>query len=387
MLYQQKELHLKDALSFWQSFKHEERVFFYNPLEQKLIIGARRLKALHEGASYLQFPYVFSARTFFPTVKEQKWAGLGNETIAFANYLIVMDGKQILYSYKDCLLGCDNIQEQETTSRSHVYEMVTDDYGDWQELFNNVQREIMLGKVKKVVISREMKIACNTSVSVESVLKNLLQKNPNSFVFAYYKEGKTFIGATPEVLVCKEKEQVISHALAGTILRSEPGQDEKQKNLLLNDPKNRHEHQVVLDYITSVMKRFSDEVIVGETTTLTLKNLHHLKTCIKAKSDKNSSLQDWVERLHPTPALGGYPVREALEIISRYETHERGLYAAPIGMINEHGDGIFVVGIRSALIDKNMVYAYAGCGIVEKSECAQEYLESNNKMKSVLESL
>lgn len=91
--------------------------------------------------------------------------------------------------------------------------------------------------------------------------------------------------------------------------------------------------------------------------------------------------------MHPTPALGGYPVQDALAIIERYEKHERGLYAAPIGIMNEQGDGLFVVGIRSALIEGNRVYAYAGCGIVEDSECEEEYWETNNKVKTILESL
>jgi len=383
LLYQQKEINLRNALSFWHSFANEERFLFYNPLEQELIMGAKRLRALATGESYLQFPYVFSTRTFFPTVKDQKWIGLGNETISFEYYLVAKHGKQMLYFYKDC----PDVEEKEFISCRHVYELPTNDYTEWEELFNSVQQEILAGKVKKVVISREVKIACETSVSIESVLINLLTKNPSCFVFAYFNQGKTFLGATPEVLVRKEQEQIISHALAGTIARSEPDQDESLKTQLLNDPKNRHEHQVVLDYIAEVMNAFSDEVAIGETTTLTLKNLHHLKTCIKAEAKAKHSLTDWVARLHPTPALGGYPVLKALKIIKRFEKHERGLYAAPIGLINGQGDGIFVAGIRSALIDRNMVYAYAGCGIVEKSACAEEYLESNNKLQSILESL
>lgn len=383
MKYQQKEIELKNVLSFWQNFENEERVLFYNPLEQKLIMGAKRLKTFKVGESYLQFPYVFSARTFFPSAEDSKWAGLGNETIAFEYYLVEKDGKQNLYYYNDW----PDIQERELVSHRHVYEVLADDYGEWQELFNNVKQEIVLQKVKKVVISREVNIECETIVSIESMLENLMENNPDSFVFAYFKEGRTFLGATPEILVQKEKEQIISYALAGTISRNEQEHDENQKTALLNDPKNRHEHQVVVDCIANVMKAYSDEVIVGETTTLTLKNLYHLQTRIEAMADENSSLTDWVSRLHPTPALGGYPVQDALEIIARFEKHERGLYAAPIGIMNEQGDGLFVAGIRSALIDENRVYAYIGCGIVEKSECEEEYLETKNKLKTILESL
>lgn len=383
LIYQQKEIHLKNALTFWRNFEDEERVLFSNPLEEELIMGAKRLKTFKAGESYLHFPYVFSTRTFFPTVRDQKWKGLGNETIAFEYYLVEKNGKQIFYYAKEDF----EIRDEEPLSQRHVYKMLTHDYEEWQELFNNVKQEIVSGTVNKVVISREIEIECETSVSIESVLRNLLEKNPNAFVFAYFKEGKTFLGATPEILVQKEKEQITSYALAGTLPRGDKEHDETQKNALLNDPKNRHEHQIVLDCIANVLKRYSDDVSVGETTILTLKNLHHLQTCIKAKSNDNSALTDWVSRLHPTPALGGYPVQDALAIIDRYEKHERGLYAAPIGMMNEQGDGLFVAGIRSALIDGNRVYAYAGCGIVEDSECEEEYWETNNKVKTIVESL
>ncbi|AHF07913.1 isochorismate synthase [Desulfitobacterium metallireducens] len=383
MIYQQKETHLKSPLSFWQNFEHEERVLFYNPLENELIIGAKRLKTFKTGESYIHFPYVFSTRTFFPTLKDQKWSGLGNETIAFEFYFVEKNGKQILYYAQDDF----DIQEREFTPQTHVYKMLADDYEDWQELFYNVKQEIASGKVKKVVISREITIECETTVSIESMVKNLLEKNPSSFAFAYFKDGKTFLGATPEILVQKKQEEIMSYALAGTISRGDKEHDEEQKTALLNDPKNCHEHQIVKDYIAKVMTSFCDDVSVGATTILTLKNIHHLQTIIKAKPKENSSLTDWVFRLHPTPALGGYPVQGALDIIERCEKHERGLYAAPIGMMNEQGDGIFVAGIRSALIDGNRVYAYAGCGIVKDSECEEEYLETSNKVKTIVESL
>lgn len=383
MIYHRQELYLKSPLSFWRHFEQEERVWFYNPLKKELIIGARRLRTFKAGESLLQFPYVFSTRSFFPMTEDQKWAGLGNETIAFEFYFVEKDGKQTFYYSKEAI----DIPDKEFTAQKHVYEIMKDDYGQWQELFNNVKQEIAVGKVKKVVISREVKIVCETDVSIASVLNNLMEKNQNSFIFAYSKEGKTFLGATPEILVQKDNEQIISYALAGTISRGDKEHDEKQKAALLNDPKNRHEHQIVVDYIADVMRRYSDEVSIGETTILTLKNLHHLQTRIKAKESENCALTEWVSRLHPTPALGGYPVQEALAIIRRFEKHERGLYAAPIGIMDEQGNGLFVVGIRSALIEGNRVYAYAGCGIVNDSDCEEEYRETENKVRTIVESL
>ncbi|WP_330651570.1 isochorismate synthase [Tepidibacter aestuarii] len=325
--------------------------------------------------------YTFSSMTFFDSIKDEKWKDFGNETVAFEYYLVEKDGKQTLYYFEDLV----EIENMEVKIFKHSYKYSENDYKDWNELFYSINNEISKQEVNKVVISREIKIQCDTLVNVESILKNLLDKNKNDFVFAYFKDGKTFLGATPEILVQKEKNNILSYALAGTIERSEKD-DELQKIMLLNDSKNRYEHQIVIDSISNVVKKFTKEITIDETTILTLRNLHHLYTPIYAK-DKNSSLLQWARRLHPTPAMGGNPVNTALELIRRYEKHERGLYAAPIGIMNGNGDGVFVAGIRSALIKENTVFAYAGCGIVDKSNCEIEYIETKNKLRTIIESL
>jgi menaquinone-specific isochorismate synthase len=378
--YQKKEVKLDNSLSFWKYFDKEERVLFYNPLNGELIIGAKRLKTLAQGESCSNYLYVFSSRTFFDAIKDQKWVGFGNETVAFEYYLVEKKGKQTLYCFEDTV----EIENLEIKSCQHQYKLLKNDYKEWEELFANVYHEVSSEKINKVVISREVEIKCDTLVNIESVLKNLLEKNQNSFIFAYFKNGKTFLGATPEILVQKEKDNIISYALAGTILRSDED-DELRKMLLLNDRKNRYEHQIVVDKIADVMKEFIQEVIIDETKILTLKNLHHLQTRIHGKG--NGTLSEWVTRLHPTPALGGNPVDKALEIINMHEKHERGLYASPIGILNEDGDGIFVAGIRSALIYGSTVFACTGVGIVDGSECRDEYIETNNKLKTIIESL
>lgn len=381
MKYQKKQIKLDNPLSFWNHFKSEERFLFYNPLNKEFILGAKRIKTFSMGESSKDYLYTFLSMTFFDSIKNEKWTGFGNEVIAFEYYLVEKDGRQTLYYFKDLV----DIENNEVRISKHSYRYATDDYEDWKQLFAGVKNAISAQEVNKVVISREVKIECDSSINVESVLQNLLNKNENSFVFAYFKEGKTFLGATPEILVQKEKDNILSYALAGTISRTGKN-DELQKTMLLNDAKNRHEHQIVIDSIVEVMKKYTSEVVVDETTILTLKNIHHLQASIHAK-DKNSTLLEWVMRLHPTPALGGSPVNKALELIRKYEKHERGLYAAPIGIMDENGDGIFVAGIRSALIQENVAFAYTGCGIVDKSNYGIEYIETKNKLKTILESL
>jgi len=379
--YHEKQIKLDNPLSFWKHFENEEKFLFYNPLECELILGAKRLKTFGIDESVKDYLYIFSSMTFFNSIKDEKWAGFGNENIAFEYYLVEKDGKQTFYYFKN-FVDIEN-REVEVCQHSYIYEM--DDYEAWTQMFSAAKDAISKEEVNKVVISREVKIECGTLINAESVLQKLLKQSINGFVFGYFKDGKTFLGSTPEILVQKEKNKVLSYALAGTILRSNDN-DELQKEALLKDTKNRHEHQIVIDSIVNIMKKFTDELLVDETKVLTLKNLHHLQTAIQGK-DKNSTLLQWVKRLHPTPALGGNPVDKALELIKEYEKHERGLYAAPIGIMDENGDGIFVAGIRSALIVKNIVYAYAGCGIVDKSNCEVEYIETKDKLKTIIESL
>ncbi|GAB6182048.1 isochorismate synthase [Desulfotomaculum defluvii] len=383
MRYLEKQIKLDNSLSFWTHFKNQERFLFYNPEKKEYILGAKRLKTFSVREKPKDYLYTFSSMTFFDSIKDEKWAGFGDETIAFEYYLVDKDGKQTFYYLKD-LVQIKN-QEVKICQHNHSYKDVADDYEDWKKLFTTASKAISKNEVNKVVISREVKIQCDTTINVESVLQNLIKNNINSFVFAYFKDGKTFLGATPEILVQKEKNNILSYALAGTALRTEKN-DELQKTMLLADDKNRYEHQIVTDSIVEVMKKFTHEVTVEKTTILTLNNLHHLYTRIYAK-DKDSTLYEWARRLHPTPALGGNPVDNALQLIRRHEKHERGLYGAPIGVMDENGDGIFVVGIRSALIYENLAFVYAGCGVVDKSNCEIEYNETKYKLRTITESL
>mgnify|MGYP003365622940 CR=1 FL=1 len=382
MKYKKRQINLDSPLTFLKYFKNEESFSFYNPLKKEFILGAKRLKALSREESLRDYPYTFSSMTFFNSIKDEKWTGFGNENIVFEYYLIEKEGKQTLYYLKD-FVEIENIKVEIC---GHSFRCEMDDYNSWEHLFSAAHNAILNKELNKVVISREVKIQCNELINTESILQNLLKQNENSFIFSYCKDGKIFLGATPEILIQKEKNNVLSYALAGTVLRSDKEDEYQKKRLLLIDAKNRHEHQIVIDSIVNSMRNFTDELVVDETKILELKNLYHLQTCIHGKNTSKTLLQ-LVKLLHPTPALGGDPVNKALELIKRYEKHERGLYAAPIGIIDKNGDGIFVVGIRSALIEKNIVYAYSGCGIVDKSTCESEYIETTNKLKTIIESL
>ena len=118
-----------------------------------------------------------------------------------------------------------------------------------------------------------------------------------------------------------------------------------------------------------------------------IKHIQHLYTPVKAECDEQLSILRLVEKLHPTPALGGLPQKEAVKWIAEHESLERGFYAAPIGWIDVYGNGEFAVGIRCALLQGKEASLFAGCGIVKDSTPEAEYEETWIKFQPMLNAL
>jgi isochorismate synthase EntC len=101
------------------------------------------------------------------------------------------------------------------------------------------------------------------------------------------------------------------------------------------------------------------------------------------------SVLDLVQRVHPTPAVGGSPRDEALAFISEGEAVPRDYWAGPVGWADAAGDGEWMIGIRSARLhtDESAVTLHAGAGIVAGSDPEAEAAEVNVKLATVLESV
>ena len=105
----------------------------------------------------------------------------------------------------------------------------------------------------------------------------------------------------------------------------------------------------------------------SENQILKLKNVQHLQTPISGDLYQDANILDLIAHLHPTSAVAGTPTREAMEIITTMETHDRGWYSGPIGWLDSKGDGEFYVALRSALIKDGEAHIFAGGGIVSES--------------------
>lgn len=380
MKYNKEPLKLNSPVSFWMNFPNEERVFWVDRQSDRIVVGAKRLATVKDDDDRHNYAYVFYGDTFFDTVKDPKWSNMGHEMIAFTHYYIVENGESFYLHAGESV----PIEDFEVPRVRHNFKETSDDKADWNRLMNAIANGINSGEMTKVVSSREVEFTSETPYNVASILANLVDNNPNCFIFGYEKDGRTFVGASPEILVRHRGSEILSYALAGTAPKDGPNAWTEEQ--LLTNTKNIIEHNIVRDRIVNTMRQITPHVTVGEIGIMELSHLYHLRTIITAK-DSTKSLVEWAKLLHPTPALGGEPREKALALLQEYESHERGMYAAPFGFMKDMGDGIVVVAIRSALIMDNVLYAYAGCGVVADSDADEEYAETNNKMRTILDAL
>ncbi|WP_148631038.1 isochorismate synthase MenF [Bacillus sp. E214] len=260
---------------------------------------------------------------------------------------------------------------------------------EWKQAILKSVEDIRNGQMEKIVLARELSLQFEDEVPSYKVLENLMIQQNGSFIFGLESGDDCFIGASPERLIKKEGPAVFSACLAGSTPRNEDEEiDFALGNELLNDDKNRSEHQFVVNMIKEAMEEHCIEINIPDAPVLMkLKNIQHLYTPVNCVSLPGTSVLDFVELLHPTPALGGSPRNIAMEKIEKYEGMDRGFYAAPIGWIDIYGNGDFSVGIRSGLLKKDKASLYAGCGIVEKSNPESEYMETKVKFKPMLSAL
>jgi menaquinone-specific isochorismate synthase len=249
---------------------------------------------------------------------------------------------------------------------------------------------IRVNQISKIVLASTIEVSSKTPVHQIDSLNNLRQFHPDCYIFSTSNgQGKNFIGASPERLIKIQNKELETDALAGSAPRGKnAAEDAYFADGLLSSEKERHEHQVVSNFIVNSLSNLGlNPQRLPLPCLLQLSNIQHLWTPIRAKVPGKVHPLEIVAELHPTPAVAGVPRNIALEQIRRYENFERCLYAAPLGWIDHRGNSEFIVGIRSALIDGCSARLYAGAGIVAGSDPDKELAEIQLKFQPLLKAL
>ena len=244
-------------------------------------------------------------------------------------------------------------------------------------------------ELSKIVIAHATDVFSATPFNIIHSLNNLRQRHSDCYIFSTSNgRGHSFIGASPERLISIQNQRLVTDALAGSAPRGKTAsEDASFASRLLSSQKEQREHQAVTQFIIQRLRQLDLTPQRSPRQLLQLSNIQHLWTQIYAQLPAHVNPLDIVARLHPTPAVAGVPTQRACEQIRRYETFDRGLYAAPLGWIDYQGNSHFIVGIRSALIKGNHARLYAGAGIVAGSDPDKEFAEVQLKLQSLLKAL
>lgn len=298
------------------------------------------------------------------------------------------DPKVILNAARDLNQKINRALQREPDARKWEVGVVRDEEKAqaedeaYRSLVSSTTEAVRAGQFEKVVAARQREIRAKLVFHVPDALESLRQEYPDCYIFCIGRHNMVFLGASPEQLVKLDGKQVSTVCLAGSIRRGEtPEEDEQLGQQLLDSDKDRHEHDVCVRAIREALEPLCAELDVPESPELmTVSNVHHLRTPVQGRLANGATLVQLVEKLHPTPAVGGYPRDEAVTFLRENEGFDRGWYAAPLGWIDSQGNGEFIVALRSALIRGPRAYLFAGCGIVSESDADQEMAESEVKL-------
>lgn len=181
------------------------------------------------------------------------------------------------------------------------------------------------------------------------------------------------LGASPEILFENDGVEIRTMAVAGTA-RAGATPDE-----MLDDPKERAEHRLVLDDLVAQLAPLGP-VTRGATRLWRIGMLSHLRTDLRLAARADAGFDEMVSRLHPTPAVGTAPRLEWRTFIPGLDSEPRGRFAAPFGLFLPDGTVRCLVAIRNVQWDRHGARCGAGCGIVAGSRAGRETAELRLKL-------
>lgn len=213
------------------------------------------------------------------------------------------------------------------------------------------------------------------------VYDNLIRQSPTPFSCFYQLDGKALMCASPERFLQKTGNRLMSQPMKGTIARgTTPQEDDRQKEKLLHDPKERSENVMIVDLVRNDLSRTAKDgsVRVEELFGVyPFRNVHQMISTIVSELDERYHPADAIKMAFPMGSMTGAPKVRAMQLIEQFEMTKRGLYSGAVGYISPDKNFDFNVVIRSILYNASSHYLsyMAGSAITNGSDAEMEYEE------------
>jgi menaquinone-specific isochorismate synthase len=240
-------------------------------------------------------------------------------------------------------------------------------------------------ELDKVVLARDLLAIAEEDIDVRALLAPLARRYPSCWTFTV--DG--LVGATPELLVRRTDDHVVSRVLAGTIERgADAVTDARHASELWSSPKDRAEHDMAVRSVADSLGPFCADLVVPRAPEIVrLANVQHLQTDVTGRLNNGETALELAAALHPTAAVCGTPTGAARAMIRELEQLDRGRYAGPVGWVDGRGDGAFGIALRCAEVQGTQVRLFAGAGIVSGSVPQDELAETQQKLVAMRDAL
>lgn len=260
---------------------------------------------------------------------------------------------------------------------------------DFISAIKKSKRYVMSGDVVQVVLSQ--RFSTRSKAEPFDIYRALRLINPSPYMY-YINTGEVILaGSSPEILVRLEGENITLRPIAGTRRRGvSQEEDSALEKELLNDPKERAEHIMLVDLGRNDIGRVSE---IGSVKVTELMNVEryshvmHLVSNVEGKLKRGMDAFDVLKACFPAGTVTGAPKVRAMEIIDELEPTKRGPYAGAVGYFSLNGNMDTCITIRTLMIHKGRVSVQAGAGIVADSDEEKEYQETVNKAMAMMKAV
>ncbi|MCX5686755.1 MAG: anthranilate synthase component I [Candidatus Omnitrophica bacterium] len=260
---------------------------------------------------------------------------------------------------------------------------------EFEAIVKKAKVYIRKGDIIQVVPSQRLEVSIDAHPF--RIYRALRSINPSPYMYYLKLGGFSLVGSSPEVMVRCEDGKVELRPIAGTRRRGRsPEEDEKLIRELLDDPKERAEHIMLVDLGRNDVGRVCDFKTVKVSELMTIEkysHVMHIVSDISGALSKGKDAFDVLKAAFPAGTVTGAPKVRAMEIIDSLENRKRKTYAGSVGYFSFSGNLDSCITIRTILIKGNTAYIQAGAGIVADSIPEREYRETLNKAGALLKAI
>jgi isochorismate synthase len=290
---------------------------------------------------------------------------------------LVIDASEIT---RETLIAVESLESRPQPVWNSGTPVITEQEA-YMEQVDAIKSSIATGSFQKAVLSRIRVVEGNHMEIVPKLYQAISRRHPNAFTYLFKSDEHFWLGASPEPLLRLREGKISTVSLAGTRPYAE-----KHMDINKWTAKEVLEQEYVTRYIHDVLRAFDvKDYRVSSSYIKKAGNLLHLRTDFTLDFDRlNGRLWDFVDAMHPTPAVAGQPKEDAISFIKQLEPHDRDYYTGFLGPLSSAGEIDLFVNLRCMKLTPDYISLYVGGGITLESDAADEWNETRLKALSLL---